>query len=233
MRVYWLLFACITATEILNDGSFEGSGWEVVPSWTLCSAYSCSPPVSLIPGAHSGTHFIMVYPGRRLSIGQTFNDSVAGYSECRLSFYMKTTSEIDTFTTVYWGADIHEVLSYKSNDLYAAWTYYEVMLDGSPVSLEVEMVSNNIAYVVADDFSLICSRYSWSWSWSAGMIVLVVVACCTVLIGYKVVQQRNLVSVVVEKYNLHWPEWLKYKRAQPTADIPLDDVNAAFIEDSE
>ena len=227
----WLLFACALADDILIDGSFEESGWDIVPSWTLCNTHSaCSVPVVLGAGARTGSHFIMVYPGRRLTIGQKFEES--GYSECRLGFYAKTTSEIDTFMTVYWGTDIYELSSYQSNSVFAEWNYYNVLLDGSPASLEIEIVSNNIAYIVADDFSLICSQYNWSWSWSAGMITLAVVIGCVALIGYKVIQQRNLVGVVVEKYNLHWPEWLKFKRAPPQ-EIPMDEVNKAFMEDSE
>lgn len=225
----WLVIVCATATDILIDGSFEESGWDIVPSWTLCSLYgACSVPTALGSGARTGTHFILVYPGRRVSIGQKFEAST--YDECRLGFYAKTTSEIDTFMTVYWGTEIYELSSYQSNSVYAAWNYYELMLDGSPTSLEVEIVSNNIAYVVVDDFALICSQYNWSWEWSAGMIALLVVVGAALLIGYKVVQQRNLVSVIAEKYDLHWPQW--FKRKAPEIQME-EDVNKAFMEDSD
>ena len=225
-----LLLCSVSAVDILLDGGFEGNQWEIVPSWALCNVHSCSVPAALQPGGRSGTHFLMVYPGRRVTIGQKFNET--NYGSCQLNFYLKTTSKIDTLTTIYWEAEIYELSSYESQSSFGEWDFYSIPLSGNPDYLEIQFTSGNIAYAIADDFSLVCSPTNWSWSWTVDMIMLAVVGGCIILAGYKLVQQRQLISLLAEKYNLHWPEWLK-RKPPPQKEAEMAVLGSAFNDDSE
>jgi hypothetical protein len=174
----------------------------------------------------------MVYPGRRVTIGQKFNGT--SYGSCQLSFYLKTTSKIDTFTTIFWGPDIYELNSYESQSAFGDWDLYNIPLSGRPESLEIQFSSSNIAYAIADDFSLICSPNNWSWSWTVDMIVLAIVSGCIILAGYKLVQHKQLVGILMEKYNLHWPDWLKRKSPpSPDNESQMQVLKSAFNDDLE
>lgn len=222
-----LLFCCAVAKDILLDGGFEGRQWDIAPTWALCSIYSCSVLESLQPGAHSGNHFLMIYSGRRVTIGQKFNTTRHGY--CQLGFYLKTTSEIDTSIRVFWGTDIHDINCYEGDPTLGQWNYYTLPLSGDSDYLEMQFVSGSTAMAVADDFSLICESSTWSWAWTGEMIALAVVAGVLILTGYKLVQQRQLLEEFANKYNIHRPAWLKRK---PPAEVEIE-LKDAFIEDSE
>lgn len=230
MLLLCLALLGVGAVDILLDGGFEGNQWEIVPSWSLCSVYSCSVPVALQPGGRSGNHFLMVYPGRRVTIGQKFNGTHFG--SCQLNFYLKTTSKIDTFTTVFWGAEIFELSSYQSESSFGDWEFYSIPLDGHATYLEIEFSSGNIAYAIVDDFSLMCSASTWSWAWTAEMIALAVVGGCIFLAGYKLVQQKQLFPLLVEKYDLHRPQWMRRKQPEKK-ETQMDVLNTAFNDDSE
>lgn len=222
-----VLFYCVAAEDILVDGGFEGRYWDIAPSWALCSVYSCSVLESLQPGAHSGNHFLMVYSGRRVTIGQKFN--VSRHGHCRLGFYLKTSSEIDTSIRVFWGTDIHDINCYEGDPTLGQWNYYTLLLDGDSNYIEMQFTSGSTAMAVADDFSLICESNTWSWAWTGEMIALAVVAGVLILAGYKLVQQRQLLQEIIDKYNIHLPTWVKRK---PPAETEIE-LKSAFNDDSE
>jgi hypothetical protein len=220
----------VTAVDILLDGGFEHNQWEILPSWALCSSFSCSVPAELEPGPHTGSHFLMIYPGHRVGISQKFNGT--RYGSCQLSFYLKTTSKIDTFTTVYWGPEIYELSSYQSEFALGGWQFYSIPLSGHPTYLEIEFSSGNTAYAVADDFSLTCSASTWAWGWTIEMIILTVVGGCIFLSGYKLVQQHQLLTLITDKYNLHRPDWMHRKKPEEK-ETQMEVLKSAFNDDSE
>jgi hypothetical protein len=231
MLSWWKIcfFATIFAEEILLDGSFEERQWEISPSWALCNAHSCTLPPELSPGAHSGTHFILAYPDRKVVIAQRFNDS--SYAECRLEFYARTTNRLNSFITIFWNTNIVELTSYSKQSVIGDWDFYSISLSGGPDNQHVDINSAGNINTTVDDFSLNCASSHWTWTWSIEFITFIIIAGIAVFAGIRFLQKHHFVSVALDRMGIQLPEcphWFKPKK--PAVE---EYVLSAFQEDSD
>jgi hypothetical protein len=215
MKAFWKWCLVVTAFagELLLDGSFEDNQWEISPSWALCNSHSCNVPLEISPGAHSGTHFVMAYPDRKVSLAQRFNNS--DYAECQLEFYSRTTNRLNSFLTVYWNAKIVELTSYSKQSTLGDWDFYSITLGSQPEYLEIEINSVGNVYTTFDDVSLNCSTSRWTWTWSLELIFFVVIIGVALLTGARFLQRHHFISVALGRMGIqlpNCPHWFSPKK---------------------
>lgn len=231
MFAWWaiLCLTLISAEDLLRDGSFEDKEWEISPSWALCNAHSCTLPPEIYPGAHSGVHYVLAYPDRKVVIAQRFNNT--DYSQCQLEFYSRTTNRLNSFITVFWNAKIVELTSYSKQSVLGDWDFYSIPLGGEPEYLEIEINSAGNLYTVVDDFSMKCNYSGWSWTWSIEFVVFLVLGAVAGFAGVRFLQKHHFVSVAFDRMGIQLPERPHWFR--PKKELVEEHVLSAFRQDSD
>jgi hypothetical protein len=176
----------------------------------------------------------MAYPGYRVVLAQSFNSSIPQIDtmdECNLVFYFKSTSEIDTFFNIYWGSDVYDLSTYSASDTYDGWKMYDILLYGEPKYLELEIKSENIAYVLADDFSLQCTPSRWSWAWTVETAAAIVVSVIILAACTKFVYKEQLCCKLADRWDVkfHIPS---FRRIPTFSSVQMTEFNkSAFIQE--